>query len=112
MSRWAVRFQLQKGHEQLDSQVYSSSYEPCSEKEALNLLAKLYVKNKDYYTLDHSWNSLLKTAIERAERAVEGGQNVEASPTRNFHSNEFEYRGATYRVDIAVEAGRGHFNRY
>jgi len=60
--------------------------------------------------MDQSWNSLFKEAIEKAERAVRGARNVSAASTRNFYQSTFNYKGATYRLDIAVEAGDGHFN--
>lgn len=110
MARWDVRFQLQAGYKELDSKVYHSEIGPCTQEEALSYLSKLWASNKDYYR-GSSWNDSFKAAIEKAERAVKNarGYNVSAGVNRNFYSTDFYHDGTTYRVDIAIESGGGHF---
>ena len=109
MARWDVRFQVQVGRNNLESVTYHSDRGPCTEREALECLGRLWAKSKDYYS-NSSWNSKLKDAIEKAERAVKNGRNASAQAQRNFYSKEFDHEGRTYRVDVAIEAGDGHFN--
>lgn len=108
MSRYVVRFQLQSGSEELDSKVYKDPYEPCSQNAALKKLAELWSNNREYYG-GFEWNAVFKEAIEKAERAVKQGYNASAFDRRNFYNTDFYYRGKKYRVDIAIEAGDGHF---
>lgn len=109
MSRYVVRFQLQSGSQEVDSIRYYSNSSPCSQQEALNKLAKLWSGNKDYYRSSR-WNRPFKKAIEKAEDAVRRGRNASAGVNRNFYHTRFRYQGNTYRVDVAIEAGSGHFN--
>jgi len=109
MARYDVRFQLQVGTKDVNHDNYHSNERPCSKRDALNHLASLWAKEKDYFR-DSSWNQSFKQAIEKAERAVNNASNVSASQNRNFYSTTFEHNGSTYRVDIAIEAGDGHFS--
>lgn len=109
MARWLVRFQIQTGSKQLDGETYHSDKGPCTAREAEQKLAVLWAKNKDYYQ-SPQWNPKLKEAIDKAVRAVKSGHNASASINRNFYSTTFEYDKTTYRVDVAIEAGSGHFN--
>lgn len=108
MPRYVVRFQLQSGSKELDSKVYFDDYEPCSENAALKKLAELWSNNREYFG-GYEWNAVFKEAIERAERAVKQGYNASAAENRNFYSTTFDSRGDRYRVDVAIEAGSGHF---
>lgn len=109
MARWDVRFQLQTGRGEVDSKNYSSNAGPCTEKEALQRLAALWASNRTYYR-SSTWNNEFRAAIEKAERAVKNARNASAGENRNFYSTTFNHDGTTYRVDIAIEAGEGHFN--
>lgn len=108
MYRYSVRFQLQSGSKHEDSVTYYSDIGPCSKREAKERLAQLWAKTMSLYG-DHEWNSNLKQAIEKAKRAVDGAYNAGAQEQRNFYSTNFHHKGTTFRVDIAIESGGGHF---
>lgn len=109
MARYDVRFQLQVGSKNVNSIPYHSENEPCTKKEALQKLATLWAKEMEYFG-DSEWNRNFKGAIEKAEAAVNRAQNASAAANRNFYSTTFFHKGVEYRVDIAIEAGEGHFN--
>lgn len=107
--RYDVRFQLQAGSKNINSVSYHSDTAPCTKKEALACLSGLWDKEKDYFR-DDEWRREYKAAIEKAERAVKNARNASAGANRNFCSESFRHKDETYRVDIAIEAGEGHFS--
>lgn len=109
MARYDVRFQLQVGSKEINSTNYHSDREPCSKREAHQCLANLWSREKNYFG-DDGWNRSFEEAIDKANRAVDSARNVSAAQNRNFYSAPFRHKDETYRVDIAVEAGDGHFN--
>lgn len=108
MARYDIRFQLQVGSQNVNSVTYHSESEPCTKKEGLQRLATLWAKEKEYFG-DSEWNRNFKEAIEKAESAVNRAHNASAAENRNFYQAKFYYKDQEYRVDIAIEAGEGHF---
>lgn len=109
MARYDVRVQLQSGNGNVDSKGYHSADRPCTKREALQLLESLWESQKDYYR-DAEWKREFKAAIENAQRAVNNARNASAGENRNLTSQQFKHDGATFRVDVAIEAGEGHFS--
>jgi hypothetical protein len=108
MSEYVVRFQLQSGGSNIGSTVYSEN-RPCTKSTAKAKLSELQRQVEREYR-DGTWERELADAFNKANRAIDQSSSSDAGSTRNFTSPKFTYKDREFRIDVAIERGKGHFS--
>lgn len=114
MSNYVVRFQVQRSDgRECGSAVYSDYSSPCSKNMASSKLEEMAREAKRYGPSSSSrWETAVDQAVSKAkERISEAGRygGADAGQNRNVANIPISYEDNSFRLDVAIERGAGHF---
>lgn len=114
MSNYVVRFQVQASSgREYGSAVYNDYSSPCSQSTASSKLEEMAKEAKRYGpSSSYRWESAVDEAVSKAkQRIAEAGRygGADASVNRNVVSIPISFDGNSFRLDVAIERGSGHF---
>lgn len=110
MKTHRIRVQVQQGrYETIASTTYEENY-PCSKRDALRLLDRLEQQSLNY-SPKKQWGTTMSYAIGQARNWVERARRMDAQGSIwTAYSKDFTYDSYTYRIDVEIIAGTGHFS--
>ena len=111
MSDYRVRFQFQQGTMYTCSRQYAEN-RPCSVAKAKELLDSVGAEAQQDFRNDHVMQQKISGAIDRAKNQVErlaGAGTDRRGGRATIYKDEFDRQGYTFRVEIEIWAGEGHF---